>query len=905
MPCPAVKYNCFLRPQWVPFSGLVCAAILWICMVSPGHAAFGLSTATDSYTVDTDSGLVFKVRRTDNGSSTQSAGDLMSLVFNGIDYQNPSRGTHINSGFDYLYDDISSVSVSATQIDPDTIRVTVRAGDLTHYYLARRGDPVIYMATYFTTEPSTLNLCRFIVRIPQALLPTGPIPSDIRGNTGAIEASDVFGMADGTTRSKHYSNMRLKDWSHIGATGPNVGVWIARSSHEGDSGGPFYRSLLNQTGSDQEITYILNYGQAQTEPYRTSILNGPYALVFTEGAPPGPLDTSWIANMGLIGFVGSDGRGGVECSGITGRDTRYEYTVGFANSRAQYWTGTDDIQGAFARQEMLPGTYSLKVYKGELAVHTTQVEITAGTNTLIPNITVTEDPNSLPPRWRIGNFDGTPREFLNGDKITVMHPSDVRMSDWNPGPFVVDNSSTATGIPCYQWKDVNGSQEIQFTLAAAHVRDSTVRVGITVAYSGARPKIDINNWSPSNPSPSTQPNSRTLTTGSYRGNNTVYTFSVPASALVAGVNIMRVYPISGSGGSGFLSPGYSLDCIDFLQGDPVQLPIPSAPLNLTATASNFNVTLQWSRSIRARFYELRRSAKPGGPYVTVADDLIHPSFVDTNAACGTCYYVVRAGNSSGTGADSEEVSAEAGIEITPTLIAAGAVWHYYDDFAPPNPEWSGIHYNPLSWQQGRARLGYGNNDEATVTRNNGQITTYLRRLFHIPDPSRVSRLNGRVTRDDAAIIYVNGTEIWRDPNIGPGNITHTSPALTALGGEDETEWLAWNLSSSVPTLLQPGWNVLAAEVHNHSTNSSDIGFNLELTADAIISQPPELTIERTRNTVVLTWPSDASYFKPFGALDVTPPIAWSPLTNTPVLSGSTFILRLPIAPETDQYFILH
>jgi rhamnogalacturonan endolyase len=51
------------------------------------------------------------------------------------------------------------------------------------------------MATYFVTEPSTLGLCRFIVRIPEARLPNGPRPSDIRGNTGSIEASDIFGMA--------------------------------------------------------------------------------------------------------------------------------------------------------------------------------------------------------------------------------------------------------------------------------------------------------------------------------------------------------------------------------------------------------------------------------------------------------------------------------------------------------------------------------------------------------------------------------------------------------------------------------------------------------------------------------------------------------------------------------------
>src|SRR6185295_10803532 len=170
-------------------------------------------------------------------------------------------------------------------------------------------------------------------------------------------------------RSKHYSNMRLKDWSYIGATGPNVGIWIARSNHEGDSGGPFYRSLLNQCGTDQEITYIINYGEAQTEPFRTNILNGPYTLVFTNGSAPPALDTSWVSTMGLTGFVGPAGRGSVAGAGIAARDTTYAYTVGFANSTAQYWTDAAANSGVFTIADMLPGTYTMSVHKNELVVY--------------------------------------------------------------------------------------------------------------------------------------------------------------------------------------------------------------------------------------------------------------------------------------------------------------------------------------------------------------------------------------------------------------------------------------------------------------------------------------------------------------------------------------------------------
>lgn len=530
---------------------------------SAAFAAFGLTTATDYYQVDTGAGLVFKVRRTDNGVSTQSAGDIMSLVWNGVEYQNQSRGSQITSGFDYLYSGVSAVNVSASVVNTNYIKITVQAGNLTHYYMARSGYPHIYMGTYFTTEPDIHGLVRYIFRIPSTLLPNGPVPSDIRNNTGAIESGDIFGLSNGQTRSKHYSNQRVKDWSYIGASGSGVGMWIVRDNQEGGSGGPFYRSLLNQCGSDQEITYIVNYGEAQTEAYRPGILNA-YTFVATTGAAPSTsIDTSWFSSMGLSGYLAPSGRGRVTGVAINGRDTAYAYTVGFANSTAQYWTPAAASNGYFNITGMRPGAYTMTVYKNELAVDTRSVTVTAGGTTILNSFTITGDPSSVAPIWRIGNWDGTPAEFRNGSSITTMHPSDVRLSSWSPGAFVVGTSGN-TGFPCYQWKDVNGTQNIQFTLSAAQIASAkTVRVGITCAYANARPRITVNNWTSPIPGISTQPSTRTLTVGTYRGNNTTYTFSVPASALVAGTNTLSLSPVSGSGGTGYLSAGYSIDCVDF------------------------------------------------------------------------------------------------------------------------------------------------------------------------------------------------------------------------------------------------------------------------------------------------------------------------------------------------------
>jgi rhamnogalacturonan endolyase len=527
--------------------------------------SFGLIVEEKAFTVDTGAGLVFKIRR-DNPTNTTSPGDIASLVYNGVQYQDPLRGSQVNSGFDWLYNDTSLATVDAETVGTDFVKVTVTAGRLTHYYIAKRGEAKIYMATYFTQEPQVHALVRYILRVPIAVLPNGPVPSDIRNNAGAIEASDVFKLANGQTRSKHYSNMRLKDWRYIGATGPGVGMWVLRDNNEGGSGGPFYRGLLNQgTDSTQEITYLVNYGEAQTEAFRMGVLNS-YTLVFNDGSAPAPVDTSFFSQLNLLGFKGPQERGAVAGAGITGRAAGSPYTVSFANANAQYWADADPVTGSFSSTGMIPGTYTMRTYKNELLVDTRSVTVNANATAQVDSYAITGDPGSVTPTWRIGNWDGTPTEFLNGDKVTTMHPSDVRMASWVTPPYVVGTSNPATGFPAYQWKGVNNPITIKFHLRASQLVAHTVRVGITVAYANARPIISVNGWNSAIPAISSQPNTRTLTVGSYRGNNTTFTFNIPANVLVAGTNTMTLAPASGSGAAtGFLSAGYSIDAVDMVR----------------------------------------------------------------------------------------------------------------------------------------------------------------------------------------------------------------------------------------------------------------------------------------------------------------------------------------------------
>lgn len=84
--------------------------------------------------------------------------------------------------------------------------------------------------------------------------------------------------------------------------------------------------------------------------------------------------------------------------------------------------------------------------------------------------------------WRIGDWDGTPTEFLNGDQVTTMHPSDVRMRPWKTADYVVGSSAAANDFPAYQWKDVNGSITVRFKLRADQIAAASRRLAQSTAW---------------------------------------------------------------------------------------------------------------------------------------------------------------------------------------------------------------------------------------------------------------------------------------------------------------------------------------------------------------------------------------------------------------------------------------
>jgi len=520
-----------------------------------GHAsgAFGVATDDKWFTVDSGAGLVFRV--------TRGSGGIDSIKFNGTELNDRGKASAIASGLGpqgtttAVTSDDSVVKISVTTTAENQV-----AANMTHYYIVRKNENTIYMATYAGNEPRVGEL-RWITRLQGSFFPGTPGESTTRENSRGVESKDVFGLPDGTTRSKFYGNQRAKDLTLRGVTGSGRGVFMVYGNRESSSGGPFFRDIQNQSGSDSEVYNYMNSGHGQTERPRTGVLYGPYALMFTNGTTPAIPDMSFIASLNLTGWVPASARGKVVVRGLGGRDAAVPYTIAFSNATAQYWMDASRADGSATSPNMKPGDYTMTVYKNELGIHTAPVKVTAGQTTTLPAINLADDPARTPALWRIGTWDGTPLEFRNGANISRMHPSDNRQAPWKTADYVI-GKSTPADFPACQWRGMNEPLTVSFNLAQNEVKERTVRIGITTAFAGGRPQIVVNTWGSPLQKPSSQPDSRTMTIGTYRGNNTTWTFRVPASAFTAGANKMEIRITSGNGGSGVLSPGYAIDCVD-------------------------------------------------------------------------------------------------------------------------------------------------------------------------------------------------------------------------------------------------------------------------------------------------------------------------------------------------------
>ena len=177
-------------------------------------------------------------------------------------------------------------------------------------------------------------------------------------------------------------------------------------------------------------------------------------------------------------------------------------------------------------------------------------------------------------------------------------------------------------------------------------------------------------------------------------------------------------------------------------------------------------------------------------------------------------------------------------------------WKYSQQGVLPAEDWMQPGYDDSAWPGGNGVLGFPHNENLVIggvgvntllsqTNAVGSniITYYFRTTFVLTTTNGFS-LTASNLLDDAAVIYINGREVAR-PGMATGAVSYST--LSERTGEISL----WRTDFySVPLdFVNTGTNVVAVEVHQNSTNSSDMIMGMRLVAESPeLADPPEILV---------------------------------------------------------------
>jgi len=181
------------------------------------------------------------------------------------------------------------------------------------------------------------------------------------------------------------------------------------------------------------------------------------------------------------------------------------------------------------------------------------------------------------------------------------------------------------------------------------------------------------------------------------------------------------------------------------------------------------------------------------------------------------------------------------------IIARGSEWKYLDDGTDQGEAWRASYFDDASWASGAAPLGYKFNDIKTKlpsgSRSAKPYATYFRRHFNVDDPSALHGLKIQLRREDGAAVYINGQRVINS-NLPLEGVNYKTKALVTMYDVAGLCYLTYDIS---PEVLVKGDNVIAVEVHQISSTSSDLSFDLQLQAETVNTDAPLLSTDHVLN----------------------------------------------------------
>jgi len=363
----------------------------------------------------------------------------------------------------------------------------------------------------------------------------------------------------------------------------------------------------------------------------------------------------------------------------------------------------------------------------------------------------------------------------------------------------------------------------------------------------------------------------------------LHTSSTNATLLRLGTNVMAVEVHLSATNRAQMSFDFGLNA---MSNTPPAVSL-CAPADGTIFATPGNVTIVANAADDVRVAAVRFLTNQ----VPLGQDTNSPySVVWSNPPPGTFALTAVAKDSDGLNTTSAPVQ----VRVEPGLVLRGSVWKYLDKGIDQGTAWQGPTFDDSAWSAGPAQLGYGIGGEATVVgygtnAANKYITTYFRRRFFLAAPGLFTNFLLRVLRDDGAVVFLNGQEVYRNNMPGNGPILFTTLASTNATGQDRSSFFQQMLS---PSLFATGTNLLAVEIHLAATNSPDLAFDLELIG---LGSPdkPVLTIARSDQQFVLSRliAGDQSVLESTPSLG--PPPVWVPAVGPLTTNGAYLQTTVP------------
>jgi hypothetical protein len=180
-------------------------------------------------------------------------------------------------------------------------------------------------------------------------------------------------------------------------------------------------------------------------------------------------------------------------------------------------------------------------------------------------------------------------------------------------------------------------------------------------------------------------------------------------------------------------------------------------------------------------------------------------------------------------------------------IAANA---YPENTTQPGVLWNAFDYDDTSnqsfgaWDAPRnapfaaGTINRFNNDGQSPSpiqaTSSNESTFLVRNTFDLPAAAAaLDTAGGQILCDDGCIVYLNGVEIFQlGMNNSPARPSTPNTLADTDGGTEDNyvDWSVASLSALGTGLLETG-NVLAVEVHQATTTSSDTGFNMSFLVD--------------------------------------------------------------------------